>query len=447
MIQDAPPVITPGRSRRVEAADSGGRGTTVTRGVGPRRERNRSRSWRLGAEPTASFVGRSSPDSGRFSLPTVVHEFTAAWERGESPLVEDYLRRLDPADFQGAVDLIYREYCLAEADGRAPDADSYVARFPRYGEELRRLFHFHGACSPSLLGRLLGPAPASGRGDAGLRGTRAGPAGGGRLDRALPAPPRARARELRPRVPRRAGGPGQPPGRGQDRDPVDPRALAAGPGAARPHRRDPLALHGRRRRVPVDLHAVLGRRDPGRRAGRAIEGDPTEWAGLGIALAVGDGARRPQARAARPAARGNAARRPAPTCWRPSTPSRRPSIRRSTRPGPREILAPLSYDRAIAWVIARLAEALDHASSRDVTHGDVKPSNILLSADGNPMLLDFNLARDERAGRGSVGSADRPRRDAGLHGPRAVAGPGAGVWGSRPRRRGRQSRATRFTWL
>ena len=60
----------------------------------------------------------------------------------------------------------------------------------------------------------------------------------------------------------------------------------------------------------------------------------------------------------------------------------------------REILAPLSYDRAIAWVIARLAEALDHASGRDVAHGDVKPSNILLSADGNPMLLDFNLARD-----------------------------------------------------
>ncbi len=60
----------------------------------------------------------------------------------------------------------------------------------------------------------------------------------------------------------------------------------------------------------------------------------------------------------------------------------------------REILARLSYDRAIAWIVARLAEALDHAFSRDVAHGDVKPSNILLSADGNPMLLDFNLARD-----------------------------------------------------
>ena len=53
-----------------------------------------------------------------------------------------------------------------------------------------------------------------------------------------------------------------------------------------------------------------------------------------------------------------------------------------------------SYNQAIAWVGARLAEALDHAYSRDVAHGDVKPSNILLSADGNPMLLDFNLARD-----------------------------------------------------
>ncbi len=55
----------------------------------------------------------------------------------------------------------------------------------------------------------------------------------------------------------------------------------------------------------------------------------------------------------------------------------------------------MTYDRAVAWVIARLAEALDHAAGRGVTHGDVKPSNILLSADGNPMLLDFNLARDD----------------------------------------------------
>ena len=64
----------------------------------------------------------------------------------------------------------------------------------------------------------------------------------------------------------------------------------------------------------------------------------------------------------------------------------------------------MPYDRAMAWVVARLAEALDHAAGRDVAHGDVKPSNILLAADGSPMLLDFNLARDatsatDRSGR------------------------------------------------
>ena len=64
------------------------------------------------------------------------------------------------------------------------------------------------------------------------------------------------------------------------------------------------------------------------------------------------------------------------------------------RPGrpAREILAGCRYPRAVAWIVARLAEALDHAYGRGVLHGDVKPSNILLTADGVPMLLDFNLA-------------------------------------------------------
>ena len=76
-----------------------------------------------------------------------------------------------------------------------------------------------------------------------------------------------------------------------------------------------------------------------------------------------------------------------------------------------------SYDRAIAWIVARLAEALDHAFSRDVAHGDVKPSNILLSADGNPMLLDFNLARD-----GAL-AVDDPSRAVDLGGTLAYMSP------------------------
>ena len=70
----------------------------------------------------------------------------------------------------------------------------------------------------------------------------------------------------------------------------------------------------------------------------------------------------------------------------------------------REIVLKLSYPKAIAYLFARLAEALDHAQRKGVTHGDLKPSNILLTADGLPMLFDFNLAVDwddpEGAGEG-----------------------------------------------
>ncbi len=53
-----------------------------------------------------------------------------------------------------------------------------------------------------------------------------------------------------------------------------------------------------------------------------------------------------------------------------------------------------SFCRAVMWVAARLAEGLHHAHQRRVLHRDIKPANILLGADGQPMLLDFNLAQD-----------------------------------------------------
>jgi tetratricopeptide (TPR) repeat protein len=69
-------------------------------------------------------------------------------------------------------------------------------------------------------------------------------------------------------------------------------------------------------------------------------------------------------------------------------------------PTPLDLLRNQSYVRAAAWVVARLADGLQHAHQRGVLHHDIKPSNILLGADGQPMLLDFNLARsrqDEQA--------------------------------------------------
>jgi serine/threonine protein kinase/tetratricopeptide (TPR) repeat protein len=58
----------------------------------------------------------------------------------------------------------------------------------------------------------------------------------------------------------------------------------------------------------------------------------------------------------------------------------------------RQFLHGASAIQAAVWIIARLADGLDHAHSRGLLHRDLKPSNILLAADGTPMLLDFNLS-------------------------------------------------------
>lgn len=59
---------------------------------------------------------------------------------------------------------------------------------------------------------------------------------------------------------------------------------------------------------------------------------------------------------------------------------------------PRTTLAGLSYVQATAWIVARLAEGLQHSHERRVIHRDIKPSNILISAEAQPLLLDFNVA-------------------------------------------------------
>ncbi len=62
----------------------------------------------------------------------------------------------------------------------------------------------------------------------------------------------------------------------------------------------------------------------------------------------------------------------------------------------RQYLRQANFIQAAAWIVARLAEGLDHAHSRGLLHRDLKPSNILIAADGTPMLLDFNLATESQ---------------------------------------------------
>jgi len=62
-----------------------------------------------------------------------------------------------------------------------------------------------------------------------------------------------------------------------------------------------------------------------------------------------------------------------------------------------------SYVDGVLRLAIQLSGALAHAHGAGIYHGDLKPSNVLLTTDGRPLLIDFNLAADWRTGVGPRG--------------------------------------------
>lgn len=59
---------------------------------------------------------------------------------------------------------------------------------------------------------------------------------------------------------------------------------------------------------------------------------------------------------------------------------------------PRRAIEKASYTDAVVWIGTCIADALHYAHERELVHLDLKPSNVLLAADVQPLLLDFHLA-------------------------------------------------------
>jgi tetratricopeptide (TPR) repeat protein len=95
------------------------------------------------------------------------------------------------------------------------------------------------------------------------------------------------------------------------------------------------------------------------------------------------------------------------------------------------VLARGSYVDGVVHLGVQLAGALAFVHARGICHRDLKPANVLLSPTGRPMLLDFNLAANDRLAPPPLGGTvpymapeqlralDRTRDGAGEIGPRA----------------------------
>jgi serine/threonine protein kinase/tetratricopeptide (TPR) repeat protein len=65
-------------------------------------------------------------------------------------------------------------------------------------------------------------------------------------------------------------------------------------------------------------------------------------------------------------------------------------------PSKPSIIDRMNYQDMILWMMGRVADGLAYSHSRGIVHGDMKPGNILITDDGQPLILDFHLATQRK---------------------------------------------------
>jgi serine/threonine protein kinase/Tfp pilus assembly protein PilF len=289
-----------------------------------------------------SVEGRVSFDTSGSLATQHVEEMVAAWRRGERPLAEHFLARHSELGHEAAIRLIFEEVALRHEVGLEVDPEDIAQRFPQWRAELALLLD----CQ-----RLIQSKPAAavfpqlGEIVAGFRLlTELGRGATGRVF--LAAQPSLADRPVVLKV--------TPRGRDEHLSLARLQHMNIVPLYSQ------HVLHARNLQVLcmpflggatlAQVLELLNDRPVAQRSGKDLIAALDQiQAGLPIALPTG---------------------------------------------GPfRQLVARSNYVEAISAIGAGLADGLQYAHDRGLMHMDIKPSNVLLAGDGQPMLLDFHLAR------------------------------------------------------
>ena len=314
-------------------------------------------------------------------------EMRRRWEAGERPRTEDFVAaHPELGEHPGAVgELIYEEVTLRREHGEPGASDEVLRRFPRWATQLRVLLDLRDELEADH--RVAFPRPGDRVGDYHLLSE----LGRGRRGRVfLARQPALADRPVVVKLTPRAGGEHLSLARLQHTHIVPLYAAHDDPacglrvlcmpyfgGTSLAHVLAKLAPTPPAERTAAALWAAVAADDGG------AHREPVGWAEP-VRSAAQDGRGPPAAAGGRAVGLEDSAH-----------PTRRPSspLTALARSRGERARTANDYSRSIAHIGACLADALQFAHERNLVHMDVKPSNVLVTADGLPMLLDFHLAR------------------------------------------------------